>query len=788
MALIKVEPFQIDTIANFVFGNATISSNLTSGNANLGNLAIANYFSGSGNNLSNIQAANITGEVSFAATANAVAGSNVSGYVANANIANTAYSVDVANVSGLGNIATINLDGNTSNILYGNGVFSSAPVTYGDSNVASYLPTYTGDLSPGNITIAPTNLKISGGTADYVLKTDGAGNLSWTAMTGGSGSSDLANLTDVTLANLAQGDILSYDAANSVWVNSVNSSGTGSASSQYVTRTATGDGSTVAYTVSSGASTNSVIVTLSGIVQTPTADYSVSGTTLTFTTAPANGIAIQIREIGIPMSSGSNTQLLFNDAGSIGGTTNLTFNKTTGMLTAAKLTTTSANLGSAANLRITGGNVGDLLATVGNGVLAWANVAANGNVIITGGGTSNVAFTVVTTVDSFTGDGTTTEFTLTTEPASVNNLTVNYSGELLLKNTYSISGSNITFGSAPANGAEFEVILTQGAPLDAVELYSTSNAALTAGTVTTAAQPNITSVGTLTSLDVTGNVTAGNIKTNNLLYANGDPYTFGGAVAVSGTAPVSASEGDLWLDNTTGEMSIYFSNAWAEVGGGGTVATPAGSSSQVQFNANGEFSTSANFTFNSTNDTLSVSKIIANGAALTSITGANVTGTVANATYATTSATVTTNAQPNITSVGTLANLSVSGTSILTGLVTSTFSTEVIQTKTAATGVVTHDITSGTSFYHTSPSANFTANFTNVPTTNDRVIVTALVITQGATAYIPSAVQIDGTGQTIKWNGGTAPTGSASKVDIISFSLIRTGSTWIVFGQYSDYS
>jgi hypothetical protein len=46
----------------------------------------------------------------------------------------------------------------------------------------------------------------------------------------------------------------------------------------------------------------------------------------------------------------------------------------------------------------------------------------------------------------------------------------------------------------------------------------------TANTVTTNAQPNITSVGTLTLLAVTGNVSAGNVKTDNLLYANGVPY------------------------------------------------------------------------------------------------------------------------------------------------------------------------------------------------------------------------------------------------------------------------
>jgi hypothetical protein len=59
--------------------------------------------------------------------------------------------------------------------------------------------------------------------------------------------------------------------------------------------------------------------------------------------------------------------------------------------------------------------------------------------------------------------------------------------------------------------------------------------------------------------------------------------------------------------------------------------------------------------------------ILGNGSGLSSITGANVTGTVANATFATsagtatTAGTVTTAAQANITSVGTLTSLSVTG-------------------------------------------------------------------------------------------------------------------------------
>ena len=61
----------------------------------------------------------------------------------------------------------------------------------------------------------------------------------------------------------------------------------------------TGDGSTTGFTVTSGQSTASVIVTENGVVQQPTDDYAVSSTTLTFTTAPASGVVINIREISV---------------------------------------------------------------------------------------------------------------------------------------------------------------------------------------------------------------------------------------------------------------------------------------------------------------------------------------------------------------------------------------------------------------------------------------------------------------------------------------------------------
>ena len=65
----------------------------------------------------------------------------------------------------------------------------------------------------------------------------------------------------------------------------------------HVTRTATGDGSTAGFTVTSGVDVNNVMVLINGLVQAPTTDYTVSSTTLTFGTAPEASDAIVIREL-----------------------------------------------------------------------------------------------------------------------------------------------------------------------------------------------------------------------------------------------------------------------------------------------------------------------------------------------------------------------------------------------------------------------------------------------------------------------------------------------------------
>lgn len=104
-----------------------------------------------------------------------------------------------------------------------------------------------------------------------------------------------------------------------------------------------------------------------------------------------------------------------------------------------------------------------------------------------------------------------------------------------------------------------------------------------------------------------------------------------------------------------------------------------------------------------------------------------------------------------------------------------------------ATGTVEHNFTSGSIFFHSSPSANFTANITNVPTTNNKGIAVLLIISQGATPYLPTTLQINGATQTVDWAGGTSPSGESNKKQLVVYSLFRVNNSWVVLGQDASY-
>ena len=94
----------------------------------------------------------LRGDGTWGADANSSYGnSNVVSLLASfgSNTITTTGNVSVGNISAtnLGNIVGTNYDGNAANVLHGDGTWSADVTDYGNSNVANYLPTYTGNLS-----------------------------------------------------------------------------------------------------------------------------------------------------------------------------------------------------------------------------------------------------------------------------------------------------------------------------------------------------------------------------------------------------------------------------------------------------------------------------------------------------------------------------------------------------------------------------------------------------------------------------------------------------------------
>tara|TARA_R110002153_G_scaffold85158_4_gene212873 strand:+ start:1017 stop:3095 length:2079 start_codon:yes stop_codon:yes gene_type:complete len=223
---------------------------------------------------------------------------------------------------------------------------------------------------------------------------------------------------------------------------------------------------------------------------------------------------------------------------------------------------------------------------------------------------------------------------------------------------------------------------------------------------------------------------------------------------------LTAANGDIIYDSTTSQAQVY-EGSWTSISGGGgiTLADARNGLSVTQASASGTgalsyANASGAFTYTPPDTSSFLTSVPAQ-------TFASLTGT-----------------PTTLSGYGITDGLSAGATPMLS---------EVSSTINGATGTVVHNTTTSGVFYHTAPAANFTANFTNVPTTGDRITTVALIIAQGLTQYMPTAVQIGGAAQTIEWFGGSVPGGTANGFDIVSFTLIRQSSTWTVLGASSTY-
>jgi hypothetical protein len=139
-----------------------------------------------------------------------------------------------------------------------------------------------------------------------------------------------------------------------------------------------------------------------------------------------------------------------------------------------------------------------------------------------------------------------------------------------------------------------------------------------------------------------------------------------------------------------------------------------------------------------------------------------------------------------------------SGTSSVLAAVLNDAAEVVTVSATAATGTIAYDITTQSVIYYTSnASANWTVNFRgssgtslNTLMSTGQSMTVAFLVTQGGTAYYNSAVQVDGSAVTPKWQGGTAPTaGNTSSVDSYVYTIIKTGSAaFTVFASQTKFA
>lgn len=127
-------------------------------------------------------------------------------------------------------------------------------------------------------------------------------------------------------------------------------------------------------------------------------------------------------------------------------------------------------------------------------------------------------------------------------------------------------------------------------------------------------------------------------------------------------------------------------------------------------------------------------------------------------------------------------NPSFTGTPTFTGGVRVQEMVEDVVDVTLSSNTATLDYSAGNIFWTTStPSANMTWNITNAPTTDGRVFTINVLVTQGATGYIPSTITINGVSVgALKWAGGTAvtPTSSSGKIDVFNVVVVRRAAAY----------
>ena len=544
-----------------------------------------------------VSGSNVFGQVNFAAIANSVAGANVAGQVNYAAIANRVAGANVTGQVEFAAIANTVAGGNVT----GEVAFSAISNSVAGSNV----------IGPVSALLAAiTDVNISGGIDGYVLQTDGTGNLTWTSQTGGGGGNGVPGGSNRAIQYNNAGNFggaagFTFDSAIGV-MTAPNANITTKLTATNANITTLLQAST-ANVITLNASSTVNAVNLGGRLTTAVQPNITSVGTLTSLTVnglanlgPAGNVTITGGTIGYVLSTDGDGNLSWIQASGTPGGTNqqLQFNNN-GSFAGIPTTTWDGallTLGDVSQLSIGGGSSGYFLQTNGSGALVWA--AGSGGNGVPGGINTQVQYNNAGNFGGSTGF----TFNSGTGYLTIPNLT--------------ITGSSTTNGSANVTGntRTGNLTVTQKSNLGAV-----GNVTITGGTAGQYLQTN--GSGNLSWANATGgNGSPGGTDTqlqfNEAGIFGGIPtVTWDGSVFNLGNVPnVSIGGGSPGYVLSTGGAGDL---SWIE-----STSSAGGANNQIQFNDSGAFGGNTNFTYNHTTGVVNlVGSMVANS--LTLGTGLN---------------------------------------------------------------------------------------------------------------------------------------------------------------------
>ena len=291
-------------------------------------------------------------------------------------------------------------------------------------------------LNGTNLVVAGLTYPTSDGTNGQALVTDGSGNLSFSSISAGGNAFG-------TIAVSGQSDVVADSNSDTLTLVA--------GSNITLTTNASGDSVTIA---SSGS--GSVSETFKTIAVSGQSDVVADSATDTLTLAAGSGMSIT--------TDASTDTITFTSSG---GSTQSAVYKEYVYTATSNQTSFSGSDDNSNTLSYTP----LFLQVFLNGVLldnGTDYTATNGTAVVLVNGASTSDLLQISTfvqiigsadavTDEFTGDGSTTAFTLTADPDVEGNTMVFVDGVYQEKATYSISGTTLTFSAAPANGQSIEV-------------------------------------------------------------------------------------------------------------------------------------------------------------------------------------------------------------------------------------------------------------------------------------------------------------------------------------------